>query len=75
MPGRPSSSRPCSIQRASVAGYWQQAKNRQASWEDRNTAADRSRINTFDNRVWGFAGDVTLFAALRDAYWNRKPKM
>lgn len=48
------------VERASVAGYWQQAKNRQASWEDRNTAADRSRINTFDNRVWGAAADATL---------------
>lgn len=48
------------VERASVTGYWQQAKNRQASWEDRNTAADRTRINSFDNRVWGAAADATL---------------
>lgn len=48
------------VERAQLTGYWQEADNRQAAFEDRNTAADRSRINTFDNRVWGAAGDVTL---------------
>lgn len=48
------------VESAQLTGHWQEAKNRQATFEDRRTAADRSRINTFDNRVWGFAGDVTL---------------
>lgn len=48
------------VEAAQVTGHWQQAENSQASFEDRRTAADRSRINSFDNRVWGVAGDVTL---------------
>lgn len=48
------------VERAILAGYWQEGKNRQEAYEDRNTAADRSRINTFNNRVWGIAGDATL---------------
>lgn len=51
------------VESAMLTGYWQQGRNRQASQEDRLTAADRTRINTFDNRVWGFAGDVTLHFA------------
>jgi hemoglobin/transferrin/lactoferrin receptor protein len=35
--------------------YWQDGKNRQFSAEDRNTALDRTRINTFENRVLGGA--------------------
>jgi hemoglobin/transferrin/lactoferrin receptor protein len=35
--------------------YWQDGKNRQFSAEDRNTAADRTRINEFENRVLGGA--------------------
>lgn len=46
------------VENASLAAYWQQGENRQASFEDRRTAADRVRINTFDNRVIGAAGDV-----------------
>jgi hemoglobin/transferrin/lactoferrin receptor protein len=38
-----------------VSLYWQNGKNRQFSAEDRNTAADRTRINTFENRVLGSA--------------------
>jgi hemoglobin/transferrin/lactoferrin receptor protein len=35
--------------------FWQDGKNRQFSAEDRNTAADRTRINEFENRVLGGA--------------------
>ncbi len=35
--------------------YWQNGENRQFSAEDRNTALDRARINTFENRVLGGA--------------------
>jgi hemoglobin/transferrin/lactoferrin receptor protein len=38
-----------------VSLFWQNGKNRQFSDEDRNTAADRTRINTFENRVLGGA--------------------
>lgn len=48
------------IERASLAGYWQDGRNSQRSDEDRNIAPDRLRINTFDNRVIGAAGDLTL---------------
>lgn len=40
-----------------LTAYWQEGKNRQWIAEDRNTAADRIRINTFDNRVIGGAAD------------------
>jgi hemoglobin/transferrin/lactoferrin receptor protein len=48
------------VESAQLTGYWQQAENRQEAHEDRLTAADRIRINTFDNRVFGFAGDATF---------------
>ncbi|WP_304558897.1 TonB-dependent hemoglobin/transferrin/lactoferrin family receptor [Sphingomonas immobilis] len=38
---------------AQVTGWYQKGKNRQFTAEDRNTAADRIRISTFDNQVWG----------------------
>jgi hemoglobin/transferrin/lactoferrin receptor protein len=38
-----------------ITGFYQNGRNRQASLEDRNTAADRTRINTFENRVIGGA--------------------
>ena len=38
-----------------VSAYWQNGENRQFSAEDRNTALDRTRINTFENRVFGGA--------------------
>lgn len=37
--------------------YWQQGENRQFTAEDRNTAADRTRLNVFRNRVIGGAAD------------------
>lgn len=42
------------IRSADTNIYYQDATTRQFSFEDRNTAADRIRDNTFDNSVWGF---------------------
>ena len=42
------------IRSATTNVYYQEATTRQFSFEDRNTAADRTRDNTFDNAVWGF---------------------
>jgi len=39
--------------------YRQDSDTEQYSAEDRNTAADRLRINTFDNTVTGFSTDAT----------------
>jgi len=36
-----------------ITGFYQQGKNSQFSAEDRNTAIDRTRLNTFENRVIG----------------------
>jgi hemoglobin/transferrin/lactoferrin receptor protein len=41
------------IEAAQTTLYWQRSKTRQFSAEDRNTAADRTRDATFDNRVFG----------------------
>lgn len=41
------------ISAARTSLYWQKSKTRQFSAEDRNTAADRTRDATFDNRVLG----------------------
>lgn len=46
------------IQDASAAIYFQKSNTLQFSNEDRNTAADRTRINTFNNGVWGFTGQL-----------------
>jgi len=43
------------IDAAHTTVYWQQAKTNEYSSEDRNTAADRTRIGTFDTRVLGAA--------------------
>ena len=43
---------------AQVTGWYQWAKNRQFTAEDRNVSADRTRLNTFDNRVWGFSAEA-----------------
>jgi hemoglobin/transferrin/lactoferrin receptor protein len=52
------------IDRALASVYYQQSENREFADEDRNTAADRLRINTFDNAVWGvstqFDGDASF---------------
>jgi hemoglobin/transferrin/lactoferrin receptor protein len=38
--------------------YYQAGNTEQFAAEDRNTAADRTRDNTFDNRVWGFGAEL-----------------
>jgi hemoglobin/transferrin/lactoferrin receptor protein len=43
---------------AQVAFYWQDGSNRQFTFEDRNPAADRERLNTFDNRVIGASAEA-----------------
>ncbi len=43
------------IQDANWAVYYQDSATTQFSAEDRNTSADRTRRNTFNNRVWGFS--------------------
>jgi len=46
------------IETAQAVIYWQDAKNRQAAFEDRTVAADRERRNTFDNRVIGASAEA-----------------
>jgi len=41
-----------------VSAYWQDAEDRQFTDEDRTPAADRERLNTFENRVYGAAAEV-----------------
>ncbi|SFK07185.1 hemoglobin/transferrin/lactoferrin receptor protein [Sphingomonas sp. NFR04] len=48
------------IQRTRLSLYWQQAEDRQFSAEDRVTLADRTRLNTFDNRVFGGSGEIVF---------------
>lgn len=48
---------------AQLAFWYQQAQNRQFSAEDRYTAADRTRLNTFDNRVFGASAELRSDAA------------
>lgn len=43
------------ITRGQWAIYWQQSHSSEFSLEDRNTSADRTRLTTFDNSVWGGA--------------------
>ena len=43
---------------ARAAFYWQDGEDRQFTDEDRTPAADRERLNTFENRVIGFAADA-----------------
>lgn len=45
------------IDYAQATVYWQDGENRQFTAEDRNTAADRTRLNTFENRAYGGALD------------------
>ncbi|SLK13090.1 TonB-dependent hemoglobin/transferrin/lactoferrin family receptor [Novosphingobium mathurense] len=47
---------PISFARAAV--FWQDAMDRQFTDEDRTPLVDRERINTFENRVLGFAADA-----------------
>lgn len=41
------------FQKATLNLYYQVSKTSQFSAEDRNVSADRTRLNTFDNKVWG----------------------
>lgn len=43
---------------ARVALYWQGGEDNQYTEEDRTPAADRTRLNTFENRVIGAAADA-----------------
>ncbi|WP_084578952.1 TonB-dependent hemoglobin/transferrin/lactoferrin family receptor [Sphingomonas azotifigens] len=46
------------IQRTRLSLYWQQAEDSQFAAEGRTTLADRTRLNTFDNRVFGGSGEI-----------------
>lgn len=46
------------IEYAFAAGYYQKGEDRQFTAEDRNPAVDRTRLNTFDNEVYGFAAEA-----------------
>ena len=46
------------ISEAQVALYYQNGRSSQYSYQDRNTAVDRTRLNTFNNRVLGAAVDL-----------------
>lgn len=48
------------IEQARLAAYLQDSEDRQFTFEDRTPAVDRTRLNTFENRVYGAAGDVRL---------------
>lgn len=70
------------LEMARVSAYWQQARDRQFTQEDRTPLPDRTRLNRFDNRVYGLfaegrAGFSTgplqhrlVFGA--DASWTRQ---
>jgi len=45
------------LEMARVSAYWQSAKDRQFTQEDRTPLADRTRLNTFDNRVYGLSAE------------------
>jgi hemoglobin/transferrin/lactoferrin receptor protein len=46
------------IDSAQITAWFQDSYNRQFTAEDRNTAADRTRINTFSNRVYGASAEL-----------------
>jgi hemoglobin/transferrin/lactoferrin receptor protein len=46
------------IEYAQIGIYWQDAKDRQFTREDRTPSADRTRINTFENRVYGASAEA-----------------
>ncbi len=48
------------IEFARVGVYWQDAADRQFSAEDRRVLADRERLNTLDNRVYGASAEARL---------------
>ncbi|QIG81647.1 TonB-dependent hemoglobin/transferrin/lactoferrin family receptor [Stakelama tenebrarum] len=46
------------IDHARLSAYWQDSEDRQFTVEDRTPSADRERLNTFENRVWGLSGET-----------------
>ncbi len=54
------------IAKAAWGAYYQDSKTRQFSAEDRNTSADRTRLNTFNNRVMGFSLQLDSLAETGD---------
>ena len=51
------------IEYAFLSAYWQDTEDRQFAFEERTTltaipAPDRERLNTFENRVYGLAGEA-----------------
>jgi hemoglobin/transferrin/lactoferrin receptor protein len=51
------------VEYAFLSAYWQDAEDRQFAFEERTPltpapAPDRERLNTFENRVYGFAGEA-----------------
>lgn len=62
------------ISAARTSLYWQRSKTRQFSAEDRNTAADRTRDATFDNRVFGASvelhSEFDTGAVKHEAVWG-----
>lgn len=48
------------VEQARLTAYLQDSEDRQFTFEDRTPAVDRTRINTFENRIYGAAGDVRL---------------
>ncbi len=41
-----------------LGAYWQDAEDRQFTFEDREPLADRTRLNTFENRVYGASAEL-----------------
>ncbi|PKP91914.1 MAG: TonB-dependent hemoglobin/transferrin/lactoferrin family receptor [Alphaproteobacteria bacterium HGW-Alphaproteobacteria-16] len=48
------------IEMARLSAYLQDSEDYQFTFEDRDPAVDRTRINTFENRVWGGSGELRL---------------
>lgn len=48
------------LEEAFLVGYWQQGRDRQFTAEDRLSAPDRTRLNSFDTRIGGVAGHARL---------------
>lgn len=55
------------VESARLAAYLQDSEDRQFTYEDRNPAVDRTRINTFENRVYGGSGEVRFNFGSTDA--------
>ncbi|MEG3148738.1 TonB-dependent hemoglobin/transferrin/lactoferrin family receptor [Sphingomonas sp. ZT3P38] len=46
------------IESAQLTAWYQDGENRQFTAEDRNISADRTRLNTFENRVYGASAEL-----------------